>query len=129
VFAQGDDVITRYAVRNQQGQWFRSKGYGGYGTSWTDDQAKARLYGSIGQARSRRTFFATRWPDFGAPEIVKFECEPVVIDDSEQLAKAKQRAATKKEQQEANRARMNLERAQREFDRAQQELARAKAGA
>lgn len=119
-------TLTRYAVRNSEGKWFRSKGYGGYGETWTDNANKARLYGSIGQARSRRTFFATRWPEFGAPDIVKFECEPVVIDDSAQLVKAKKKAATKKEQAAVRQAKWELETAQDAFDRAKAELERAK---
>jgi hypothetical protein len=119
-------TLTRYAVRNSEGKWFRSKGYGGYGETWTDNANKARLYGAIGQARSRRTFFATRWPEFGAPDIVKLECEPVVIDDSAQLVKAKKKASTKKERREVQRAKDKLQRAEAEFARASAELERAK---
>lgn len=118
--------ILRYAVRNKQGQWFRAKGYRGYGDSWTDDPGRARLYGSLGQARSRRTFFATRWPEFGAPDIMKIECEPVVVDDSEQLAKATKKAATKKERREVQLAASRLKRAEEAFAKAQADLARAK---
>jgi hypothetical protein len=119
-------TITRYAVRNSEGKWFRSKGYGGYGDTWTDDSSKARLYGKMGPARSCRTFFVTRWPEFGAPDIVKLECEPVVIDDSAQLAKAKRKASTKKERREVQRAKDKLQRAEAEFARASDELERAK---
>jgi hypothetical protein len=118
--------IVRYAVRNKEGRWFRAKGYHGYGDSWTDDPSKARLYGSIGQARSRRTFFATRWPEFGAPDIMKIECEPVVVDDAEQLAKATKKAATKKERLQVQLAAWTLERAEAAFAKAQADLARAK---
>lgn len=119
-------MITRYAVRNSEGKWFRSKGYGGYGETWTADANKARLYGSLGQARSRRTFFVTRWPEFGAPEIVKFECEGVVVDDAAQLEKAKRKAATKKEQLKVSQAKEELRRAETAFARASAELAAAK---
>lgn len=119
-------MITRYAVRNAEGKWFRSKGYGGYGETWTADANKARLYGSLGQARSRRTFFVTRWPEFGAPEIVKFECEGVVIDDAAQLEKAKSKAATKKKQQRVSQAKWALEVADAAFARAKIELEIAK---
>lgn len=28
-------TLTLYAVRNEQGQWLRAKGFGGYGDTWT----------------------------------------------------------------------------------------------
>lgn len=60
-----------YAVRSQDGKFFRSKGYGGGGASWVDGLDKAKIYGSIGPARSRVTFWATNYPKFGTPEIVE----------------------------------------------------------
>lgn len=111
-------MITRYAVRNTEGQWLRTKGYGGYGSSWTDDQDKARLYAKLGQARARRTFFFSRWPEFGTPEIVKFECEPVIIDDTVAAEKAKRKAATKKELAEVRRTERAMEIALADIERA-----------
>jgi hypothetical protein len=122
-------VIVRYAVRNQEGLWFRAKGRDGYGDSWTNDQSKARLYGQLGQARSRRTFFASRWPSYGAPDIVKLECDGVVLEDAAQLKKATAKVATKKERAAARRAKWELETAQREVARAQAALLIAQAKA
>lgn len=120
------NTITRYAVRNREGLWFRAKGRSGYGDSWTADQSKARLYGQLGQARSRRTFFASRWPSYGAPDIVKLECEPVVLDDAEQLKKATAKVATKKERAAARRAAWELEIATKNLEKAQAALKKAK---
>jgi len=43
--------ITLYAVCNEKCEWFRRKGYGGYGNSWTKKFSQARVYNRIGPAR------------------------------------------------------------------------------
>jgi hypothetical protein len=45
-------TLTLYAVRNREGKWFRAKGYGGYGDTWTPDIGKAKLYSKIARARA-----------------------------------------------------------------------------
>jgi hypothetical protein len=89
-----------YMVRNKDGLWFRRKGYGGYGESWTNDQTLARLYGRVAGARTVVGWFAKAHPEFGVPEIV---CAIIggwdVIDETKRvaavLATAERRAKTK----------------------------------
>jgi hypothetical protein len=94
-----EDTIALYAVRNKEGQWFRRKGYGGYGKTWVDDFSKARIYTKIGPARGVITFFSNTYPKFGSPDLVKLVVgNIVVIDEAEriQLQKKKKAEATAK---------------------------------
>lgn len=78
--------MNLYVVRNQKGQYFRSKGRSGYGKSWVTELDKAKFYGTIGQARSRVTFFYKSNPELGCPQILQFsldEKEAIVIDGEE----------------------------------------------
>lgn len=70
--------LTMYAVRNQEGKFFRAKGYGGYGNTWVDDLKKAKIYPRIGQARSRVTFFANTYPQYGIPDLVELRVTEMI---------------------------------------------------
>lgn len=78
------------------------------------------LIDAAGQARAARTRIG------GALTIMKIEAEGVPIDDSEHMAKAAVRRATKRERQEVRMAKYRLERAEAAFKLAQEELERAK---
>jgi hypothetical protein len=80
--------VKLYAVRNREGLWFHRKGYGGYGPSWREGVENATLYHRIGQARSRVTYFARAFPDYGVPDLVEFEVtETGVVQDENARAK------------------------------------------
>lgn len=68
--------LKYYAVRSKDGKFFRSKGYDPYGNdkrinSWVDDIKEAKLYKNPGPAKAIVTYFSTRWPQYGIPEIVE----------------------------------------------------------
>lgn len=63
--------LNFYAVRSQDGKWYRSKGYGGYGDSWVDDITKAKIYSKPGPAKAQVTFWAKNYPEYGVPYLVK----------------------------------------------------------
>ena len=115
--------MTIYLVRNQSGQFFRAKGYGGSGDSWVDDMKKARLYTKIGPAKSTVTFFSKKYPKFEVPSILVFELDVTqakVIDMAEETAKKTAAKARReiKEEQEANLREMERLKQQRaEIDR------------
>jgi hypothetical protein len=118
-------TITLYAVRNREGRWFRSKGYGGYGDTWVADVEKAKLYTRIGQARGRVSFFASKWPEHGVPEIVVFTATPTgVLNETGRIEKVTRQKA----RQEAKRAvrvkQAEIERATRDKQDAEARLAR-----
>jgi len=82
--------LRLYAVRNSDGKWFRSRGYGGYGDTWVEPLEKAKIYTKLGQARARVTFFANNYPEFPAPEIVELVVKQSrVLRESERLADVK----------------------------------------
>ncbi len=123
----GLPAIDVFLVRNRDGHWFRSKGYGGYGQTWVDDIRKAKLYTRLAQARSRVTYFAAKWPDFGTPEIVRLVVSGgEVLDEAarvEKATRAKRRAA---ETAELRTKQLKLSRAQAEFEQAKARLDKAR---
>ena len=113
-----------YAVQNSDGQWFRSKGYGGYGKSWVDDIATARIYGKIGPARATVTFFANKYPERPYPMITELYIHNFIqLDETERINKSR-KAKLKREQDRdirdkkylLKRAQENLADAQRVID-------------
>lgn len=64
-----------YVVRNKEGKFFKTIGYGGQGKSWVDGLDKAKFYTKIGQAKSRVTFFYKQYPQYGCPEILEFDID------------------------------------------------------
>lgn len=119
------DDITIYAVRNSEGKWFRRKGYGGYGETWTDQFSLARIYTKIGPARGVVSFFANNYPKYGTPDIVQFHVSCChVLDETSRVARvkaAKQRqiAADKKyaAERKAKQAAENLKQAIAEYQK------------
>lgn len=94
-----------YVVRNDEGEFFRRKGFSGGGNSWSKDPKRARVYTEIGKARAVVTWFAKNHPSYAVPEIVIFEAVPVkVIDETDRVAQVKgmeKRAALNKEERKA----------------------------
>ena len=121
-------TLTLYAVRNREGKWFRAKGYGGYGDTWTPDIGKAKLYSKIAQARGRVTFFATSWPEHGTPDLVEFTAtESRVMPEAERVKKV---AASKAELAAAREVRQRKEEialAVRDKEAAERRLAQLRA--
>ena len=78
--------LNFYAVRSQDGKWFRSKGYGGGGNSWVDDLTKAKIYANPGPAKTQITFWAKNYPEYGIPDLVRITtgvCE--YLDQTERV--------------------------------------------
>lgn len=78
-----DKILEVYAVRNSDGQWLRSKGYGGSGEIWVDDLRQARLYPKIGPARGRVTWFTKNYPEYPMPDLVKLTVTQMEVVTSE----------------------------------------------
>ena len=124
--ATTDDLssLEFYLIRNKDGKWFRAKGYGGSGDSWVSEIKRARVYGRIGPARTQVNFWATNYPKYGVPEIVKLTVSGfTVIDETDRIKKSiekKKEAAKKAEVLEKKRrleeAKADLEEAQRRYD-------------
>jgi hypothetical protein len=116
-----------YGVKNQDGQYFRAKGYGGYGKSWVENAENAKLYSKIGQAKARVTFWTQNYPEYGVPSIVVFEVDELKeIDDSKRQEKIKEqrnisdaRVAVRTFQNAKKFAEENLIKAQRELEKYQ----------
>lgn len=117
--------MNLYVLRNKEGKFFRSKGYGGYGNSWVDTLEKAKFYTKIGPAKAQVTYWYGNHPAFGCPDLLEFTLDPTkatVID-----MKAVTEAATQKRLfAEAKRAaadrKWRVEQAERELERAQAHL-------
>lgn len=112
--------LTLYAVRNSEGKWFRSKGYGGYGDSWVTDVNKAKLYTKLSQAKARVTWWHNAYPEYGVSQIVVFEAEQtkIIIDEKRQMQilrdreRAVKSAAIRNAKERFKKAKEDLERLQ-----------------
>ena len=115
-----------YIVINSSGQFFRAKGYGGYGETWTNDIKKAKIYGKIGPARARVTWFASTYPNYPPPAIIKLSVGQFEL--LEEKGRVTKEIKTK-EEKEAGRKKKNalrqFEYARDTFIRAQEEYERA----
>lgn len=122
-----EPLVILYAIQNEKNQWFRRKGYGGYGDTWVNDFSLARIYQKIGPARGVISFFANNYSDFPVPKLVELQVTHIrEIDETERVKKQKQ----KKELAEANREERNrkerLKNAEKELREAQERVARLK---
>ena len=98
--------LNFYAVRSKDGKWLRKKGYGGSGESWVEDISIARIWGKPGPAKAQITWWATNYPKYGVPDLVRIttgKCE--FLDQTERVEKSKK----KKELEDARRSISNLE--------------------
>lgn len=119
--------VCFYVVMNSDGQFFRRKGYGGYGKTWVDSIDTARVYIKIGQARSIVTFFANSYPQYPPPRIVKLGVSAIeIIDERDRIEKAKEKKQREKEKRELRRKQWELERAKKDYEDAQRRLAKYK---
>ena len=117
--------LKLYAVRNKEGNWFRAKGYGGYGKTWTCDIKQARLWAKISPARSQVTFFSNKWPKYGIPDIVEFSIGGFeVLDETERVQEKQRRKIEYEKKQEIEHRKWEIKRAKEKMQKAQEELDR-----
>lgn len=122
-------LLSLYAVRNRDGKWFRSKGYGGYGTSWVDDLKKARVYGKTGPARAQITYWANACPKFGIPDLVELRVtEMAVFSEEDRVQKARKATIAKNERIKIRRAEREQERLLKTIEESQKRLEKLKYG-
>lgn len=112
--------LELFVVKNSEGKFFRAKGYGGYGETWVDAVAKARIYAKLTGARTIVSFFANNYPDYPPPVIVKMTvAESEILDETERLQKIKERRQKMAETKELREKASQLERAKAELEAAQ----------
>lgn len=98
--------INLYAVRSKDGKWLRSKGQNGYGNSWVDKFADAKVWNKPRSAKAQITYWANNYPQYGVPDLVEIVSGVInYIDYSEAARKSKER----KEAQEKRRKISDLE--------------------
>ncbi len=96
--------VKVYAVQDREGKFFRAKGYGGSGDSWTDDPKKARLYLKQSPASRIVSYFAQHHPTYGVPSLVEISTGEIkVIDQTEVFNKRQQKKRAAAAKQEARR--------------------------
>jgi hypothetical protein len=114
-----------YVVRNKEGKFFRSIGYGGSGSNWVDTLEKAKFYSKIGQAKSRCTYFTNHYPQFGTPDILEFSIlveEANILDMTEITEKAVNRIKKNKEERDIRSRQWQIENLQREQEEIKKKL-------
>jgi hypothetical protein len=112
--------LELFVVRNQEGKWFRRKGYGGYGDNWVDDIKKARIYANIKGARTVVGYYANNWPQFGIPDIIRLDIKSgEALNEAERIKKARQKKKENEEKKSLREKKRALKKAQDDFERAQ----------
>lgn len=112
-----------YIVVNQEGKFFRAKGMNGRGDSWVEDINSARIYTKLNPARSVVTFFASKYPTFGIPQIHELSVSNVtVLDETKRVEKILKKKAEEKAKQEKMVLNHRIEHAKFQIKKAQQEL-------
>lgn len=104
-----DMELKLYVVRSKDGKYFKSKGYGGYGSSWKDNIDQAKIYTSPRGARGQITFWATHYPQYGIPDLIELlvtEDNMRVVNESGRIDKVKAR----KEKEEKERLEREIKR-------------------
>ena len=120
------EAFELYAIRNKDGLWFRRKGYGGGGSTWVKDFAKARIYTKTGGARNVISWFANSYPEYGVPDLVVLKITSVeALDETHRIETAKQRKKQKEEKLLLRRKKNELDRATKAFEEAKMRLERA----
>jgi hypothetical protein len=120
-----DVLLTMYAVRNRDGQFFRAKGYGGSGDTWVDSLKKARLYSKVGPARAQVTYFANKYPQYGIPELIElWVTDGGVLNEEDRVKKSQDRQAKQKARWEKSLAEYNRKQAEKKLAEAQETLSR-----
>lgn len=120
-----DIEIDIFVVRNKEGKYFRAKGYGGYGQTWVDNIKSARLYSKIGAARAIVTFFASKYPSYGVPEILRLTVSGMtVVDDKDRVTKVLETKRKAEETRGVREAAHKLKVAKEHFEKAKDRLAK-----
>lgn len=118
-----NNELILYVVRNSDGQYFRAKGYGGYGNTWVSDINKAKIYGKIGGARGTITWFSNSYPEYPVPQLVKLNVTGMeVIDETERVRKVKEKKIVAEVAKKKRRAEIDLKNAERDFEEAKSKL-------
>lgn len=78
------ESITLYAVRSQDGKYYKSRGQSGIGPRWVTELSKAKIYTSIGSARGICSWWYGNYPQYGMPGIVTIESTNVVFEVEEE---------------------------------------------
>jgi hypothetical protein len=118
--------LVLYAVRSQQGQYFRAKGYQGYGESWVDTLQEAKIYGKIGMAKRQATYWGAHFPKYGTPDVIKLTLGSMeVIDQKSRVEKFKLKKAQEEAKEKERRAKERIKEAHADIARAKRDMENA----
>jgi len=111
-----DVKLSVYVVRNKDGQYFRAKGYGGYGDTWVDEISKCKIYPKIGSARRTVTWFSNHFPKYGIPDLVELKIsEGFILDETSRVQKSQDKKKREELNNEIWRAEQKLKKAEEEI--------------
>ena len=122
-------LLKFYAIRNRDGKYMRSKGFGGHGEKWVDELKKAKIYPKIGGARSQVTYWANNYPEYGIPELIELNVtEMAVVSEEERVKKSITDKKIRQAKWKAESNKMQLERCLREKEEIDNKLKLLKQG-
>jgi len=119
----GEEMLELFAIKNSDGQYFRAKGYCGYGKTWVDELKKARIWTKIGVARAQVTFFAKNYPQYPAPKLLRLKVTEIEeVDEVDRVKQALNKAELAEARARERRNKSALERAQQDLERVQKKI-------
>jgi hypothetical protein len=119
--------VAFYVVQNSEGKYFRRKGYGGSGNSWVEEIEKARVWVTLAGARTVVGFFASRYPEYPVPQIIKLVVtQSIVIDETERIKTLQLKKKQKQEKAEILEAKRRFEQAEKDLKAAQTRYEKAR---
>jgi len=118
-----NNVLVLYAVQNEEGKYFRAKGYSASGSTWVDDINKAKIYPRSGGARGVITWFANNYPKYPTLKLLKLTVSNIeVMDETKRVEKAKEKKAKAEAAKAEREAKRKLADAERELERTKQRV-------
>lgn len=122
-------IATFYAVRNVQGEYYRTYAQGGRRSGWVKDLTDARLWTTIGPAKGKITALSNERPKEPVPELVEFVVRELnVVDQSARVAAAKVKKQLEVENRKKAHAEWELQQAQKALTEAQAKINRLTRG-
>lgn len=114
-----------YAIRNQEGKWFRRGHRSSWrGNSWIDEFKNATIYSKASTAKSIISSFANDpYHPIPAPSLVKIKVDTVEVEDqTERTAASKKKKLEKKARENASYKEWLAIQAEKEFLAAKEKL-------
>lgn len=118
-----EPLATFYAVRNEQGQYYRTYSQRGSSAGWVDRLEDARLWTRSGPAKGKITALCNEKPKLPVPELIEFRVTEVhVVDQSVRIVGTREKKRQEETAAQARVQQMLIDQAEYEIKQARTKL-------